>query len=91
MKSQKSLKKRSKSDSFPKRTKREPQRFLPEVGFVRLETILCVMGISRNSWLRGVAAGKYPRPVRLGARSVAWRVSDVREVIEKINSGDSAA
>ncbi|MGH8556082.1 MAG: helix-turn-helix transcriptional regulator [Methylococcales bacterium] len=61
----------------------------PVAGFVRLPQIIgdrkrCIPGvlpISRTSFLDGVRSGKYPRPVKLGVRSVAWRVEDIRQLL----------
>ena len=55
---------------------------LPETGFVRLSTILSVIPVSRSTFYAWVAAGKVARPVRLGARISAWRVEDIRMLIE---------
>ena len=65
---------------------------LPENGFLKLTTIIKVPGsenpplipVSRSSWLAGVKSGRYPKPVKLGARSIAWKVSDIRTLIEKL-------
>lgn len=38
--------------------------------------------VSRSSWFAGVKAGKYPPPdVRLGARTVCWRLSTIQKLI----------
>jgi predicted DNA-binding transcriptional regulator AlpA len=60
---------------------------LPEVGFVRLPTILAVFPVSRSAWWAGVSSGKYPKPVKLSERTTAWRVEDIRALIE--NAGNS--
>ncbi len=52
----------------------------PDSGFVRLSSILAPSGplpISRSSWWAGVASGRYPKPVKLGPRITAWRVTTV--------------
>lgn len=64
----------------------------PENGFIKLTTIVKVPGsenpplipVSRSSWLAGVKSGIYPKPVKIGSRSIAWRVSDIRSLIEKL-------
>lgn len=33
--------------------------------------------VSRTTWWAGVKAGRYPQPVKLGARCVAWKTSDI--------------
>ena len=54
---------------------------LPQVGFVRLPTILALFPVSRSSWWAGVKTGRYPVPVKLGPRMTAWRVEDIRALI----------
>lgn len=58
---------------------------LPESGFVRLKDILAPRGpipVSKSTWWAGVASGRYPKPVKLGPRITAWRVEDIRKLIE---------
>ncbi|MFA5924789.1 MAG: AlpA family phage regulatory protein [Methylococcaceae bacterium] len=42
--------------------------------------------MSRTTFLNRVKSSEYPQPVRLGGRSVAWRVEDVRSLIEKLGA-----
>ena len=55
---------------------------LPETGFVRLPAILRVFPISRSQWWAGVKTGRYPRSVKLGPRTTAWRVDDIRALLD---------
>ena len=58
---------------------------LPETGFVRLKQILAPTGpipVSKSTWWAGVKDGRYPKPVKLGRRITAWRVEDIRDLIE---------
>ena len=58
---------------------------LPETGFVRLSSILPPHGpipVSKSTLWAGIKAGRYPQPVKLGARITAWRVKDIRALIE---------
>ena len=57
---------------------------LPEIGFVRIRTVLQIIPVSRSSWYLGIQQNKYPKPVKLGPRSSAWRVEDIRELINKV-------
>jgi len=67
---------------------------LPETGFVRLPQIIGnkktnippLLPICRTTFLNGVKSGKYPKPVKLGERTTAWRVSDIRDLIEKLGA-----
>lgn len=68
------------------------QNNLPKNGFLRLKQIIQMPGskgpalipVSRTTFLKGVREGRYPAPIKLGARSVAWRVEDIRALIEKL-------
>ena len=63
-------------------------RQLPETGFLRLPQIVGnpkanppippIIPISKSSFWAGVKSGKYPKPVKLGARTTVWRVEDIR-------------
>ena len=57
---------------------------LPAVGFVRLRGILSVIPVGRSTWWEGVRTGKFPRPVKLSPRVTAWRVEDIRRLIERL-------
>jgi prophage regulatory protein len=66
---------------------------LPEIGFLRLSQIignpkanppvLPIIPISRSAWYQGIKDGIYPKQVKLGPRTSAWRVEDIRLLIEK--------
>ena len=64
---------------------------LPATGFVRDKQIFQFIPVSRSSWWAGVAEGRYPKPVKLGPRTTAWRVQDIRDLIEQLASGQGAA
>ena len=53
---------------------------LPEQGFVRL-TILAVYPVSKATWWNGIKEGRLPAGVKLGPRTTAWRVEDIRKLI----------
>ena len=48
---------------------------------LRLPQVLARFPVGRSSWYAGIAAGLYPRPVRIGKRSVAWREEEVTALI----------
>jgi predicted DNA-binding transcriptional regulator AlpA len=50
----------------------------------KLPTVLAEVPVSRSAWLAGVKAGRFPAPVRLSVRSVAWRAEDVRALIASL-------
>ena len=51
-------------------------------GFMRLDDVLRLYPISKSSWYAGVASGKYPKPVKLGPNTSAWRCEDVLALLE---------
>ena len=56
---------------------------LPEAGFLRLPDVLKLYPIGRSTWWAGVKSGRYPKPVKLASRISAWRVEDIRALIEE--------
>ena len=54
---------------------------LPQAGFVRLPVILSVYPVGKSTWWAGVKSGRFPKPVKLGVRTTAWRVEDIRALI----------
>ena len=53
---------------------------LPADGYVRLDTILKIIPVGRSTWWKGVREGRFPKPVKLGPRTTAWRVKDIRQL-----------
>lgn len=62
---------------------------LPPEGFVRLPVVVKVMGIGKTTWWSGIREGRFPRPVKLGPKTSAWRVEDIRTLIASF-AGDSS-
>lgn len=54
---------------------------LPDIGFVRLPSILRVYPVCKSTWWQGVKDGRFPKPVKLGPRITAWKVSDIRKLL----------
>ena len=48
---------------------------------LRLEAVISLIGMKRSWILQKVKDGKFPMPLRLSPRAVAWRQSDVMEWI----------
>ena len=61
---------------------------IPSTGFLRLPQVLELFPISKSAWWKGCATGRYPKPVKLGPRTTAWRVEDIRELIERLSNGE---
>ena len=64
---------------------------LPESGFLRVAQIVgnpkagipAIFPVGKSTWWQGVRSGRFPKPVKLGPRTTAWRVEDIRDLIEK--------
>lgn len=67
---------------------------LPETGYLRLTQIIgdpkadppkpAIVPVGKSTWWQGVKDGRYPKPVKLGPRITAWRVEDIRALIESL-------
>ena len=44
--------------------------------------IPAILPISKSAWYVGVRDGRYPKPVKLGPCTTAWRIEDVRALLE---------
>ena len=56
------------------------------IGFLRLSRILAPLGpfpVSKSTWWAGVKAGKYPAAHKISRGCTAWRVADIRAMIDK--------
>jgi len=53
----------------------EPKKLL------RLNEVLKRFPVSKSSWWIGVKENRYPAPVRIGARAVAWSESEINDLI----------
>jgi len=59
-------------------------------GLIRLPSVLELFPISKTAWYQGIRDGRYPKPVKLGARTVAWRKSDILALIERASAETQA-
>ena len=65
---------------------------LPETGFLRLQQIIGdpraeppippIIPVKKSCWWAGVKSGRFPSAVKLGPRITAWRVADIRALID---------
>jgi predicted DNA-binding transcriptional regulator AlpA len=44
--------------------------------------IPALIPIGKSTFWAGVKSGKFPQPVKLGARTTAWRVEDIRKLMD---------
>ena len=43
-----------------------------------------ILPIGPTTWWNGVKSGRFPKPVKLGSRITAWRVTDIEALIEEL-------
>lgn len=75
-----------------------PPKFggLPLTGFVRLTTIIGdkkkgipgVIPVGRSTWLEGVRSGRFAPAYKLGGCTL-WRAEDIRDLMKRIERGES--
>ena len=53
---------------------------------LRKPAVLARMGIPRSSWDRGVRQGRFPAPIKIGVRAVAWTEQSIDQLIERLSS-----
>ena len=59
---------------------------LPNNALLRLPQVLALMPVSRSAWWAGCKSGRYPKPVKLGPRTTAWRAADIAALLEKLTA-----
>ncbi|WOH37682.1 AlpA family phage regulatory protein [Thalassotalea fonticola] len=69
---------------------------LPNYGYLRITQILgdqnaippipAIFPIGKSSWWLGIKQGRYPKPVKLGPNTTAWKVEDIKRLIDNINA-----
>ena len=71
---------------------------LPQTGFLRLSQIVGdkkanippLIPVSRSTWWAGVKSGKYPKGCQLSTRTTAWRVEDIRALVDALSNGGAS-
>ena len=69
---------------------------LHNAGYLRLRHIIGdpkatpplppIIPVSRSTWWAGVKTGRFPAPVKLGPGITAWRVQDIRTLIDQLGN-----
>jgi prophage regulatory protein len=63
--------------AHPRPVDRSPQLEAAGPLFLRMPTVMQMTGLGRSTIYRMMAESRFPRPVRLGTRAVAWRRTDL--------------
>jgi prophage regulatory protein len=59
---------------------------LSALGFIREPQLLQLLPVCRSTLWEGVRTGRYPAPVKISSRAVAWRVTDVRRMLKELRN-----
>lgn len=65
---------------------------LPPTGFLRLCQIVgdqkkgipAIIPVAKSTWWAGVKTGRYPAPVKLSERCTAWRIEEIRALLDSM-------
>jgi hypothetical protein len=73
---------------------------LPAFGYLRLPHIVgdsgdptanppkppipAIIPISKSAWWADVKDGRFPKPVKIGPNTTAWRVEDIKALVEQL-------
>jgi len=56
---------------------------------IKLKTVMDCTGLARSTVYKFIAEGRFPKPVKLGARMVAWVEEEVEDwILSKISLRD---
>ena len=65
-----------------------PSSILNETTFLRLPQVLAIIPVSKSAWWQGCKDGRFPKPVKLGPRTTAWRSSDIAALVAQLSDHD---
>ena len=57
---------------------------------LKVDAVLKRFPVSKSTWWEGVKSGRYPKPVRLSPRRVAWKVCDIQLLIEQSSNEEGS-
>ena len=52
---------------------------------LRLPQVLELIPVSKSAWWQGCKEGRFPKPIKLGPRTSAWRSSDIAALVEQLS------
>jgi predicted DNA-binding transcriptional regulator AlpA len=59
--------------------------------YLRLRDLLIYLNFSASTIWRGVSAGSFPKPVKLSAAVTAWKTSDIRAWMQRVEGNAVAS
>ena len=58
---------------------------LTETSCLSLPLVLAIIPISKSAWWQGCKDGRFPKAIKLGRRTSAWRSSDIAALVEQLS------
>jgi prophage regulatory protein len=65
-------------------TEHHQASLMADATLLRLPQVLNIIPVGRSTWWKGVATGRFPKPIRLGPRSVAWKAVEILTLVERL-------
>jgi predicted DNA-binding transcriptional regulator AlpA len=56
-----------------------------EQELLKLKDVLKVIPVSKTTWYIGIKEGRYPPPIKIGLKAVAWRKKDIDNCLKSLN------
>jgi prophage regulatory protein len=53
---------------------------------LRSPKVILLFPVSRSAWYKGVAEGRYPAGIKVSARAVGWKKSDIDKLMTSLSS-----
>jgi len=60
---------------------------MSQKGFLRLNQVLELVPVGKSTWWAGIKAGRFPKQIKLGPRTSAWRREDILALLEELGKG----
>ncbi|HCP78651.1 MAG: AlpA family transcriptional regulator [Pusillimonas sp.] len=85
-------------ENLPENSNADDRSIQLHSGFLRLSHIIGdrkkgvkpLVPVSRSTWYAGVAAGRFPKPIRLSEGVSVWRASDIDALCRQIEQQTEA-
>ena len=58
--------------------------------YLRLNKVLELIPVSRSTWYHWIQRGVAPQPKKLSVRVAAWKVQDIKDLLEEMDKPDWA-
>jgi predicted DNA-binding transcriptional regulator AlpA len=52
---------------------------------LKIKDVLKIIPVSKATWYNGIRNGRYPKPVKIGLKAVAWRKQDIDDFLKSLN------